>query len=96
MRLPCIRFTIALCCLIVGVSCLTASALDDADSMQCGDAMVFIGDPKLEVQTKCGEPSAREERGDVWIYNFGPTEFVYYLTFTDGIVERIQVDGHGS
>ena len=92
MRLPYLQLTCALGCLIVG---LTALALDDADSLQCDNGIVLVGDSKFEVQTKCGEPSAREERGDVWIYDFGPTEFLYYVTFTNDVVERIQVGERG-
>ena len=98
MRLSHLWLTCALCFLIPGAGFLTALAndnMDDADSMQCGETIVFIGDTKPEVLSKCGDPSATEERGKIWIYNFGPSDFVYYITFTQDVVERIQVDGYG-
>ena len=95
MRLPCLRFTSALCCLIVGFGGLSALALDDTDSLKCDNGIVQVGDSKFDVQSKCGEPSALEEGGDVWIYDFGSTEFLYYLTFKHDIVEWIQVGERG-
>jgi hypothetical protein len=96
MRFSYLRLACAICLLILGAGCLTALAdMDDTDSMQCGESIVLIGDTKPEVQSKCGDPSATEERDRVWIYNLGPTDFVYYITFTEDVVERIQVDGYG-
>ena len=96
MRLLHLPLTCVLCCLILGAGCLAALAeMDDTDSMQCGETIVFINDTKPEVLSKCGDPSATEEQGRVWIYNFGPSDFVYYITFTQDVVERIQVDGYG-
>ena len=31
----------------------------------------------------------------VWFYNFGPSEFVCYVSFTNGVAERIQMGGYG-
>jgi hypothetical protein len=72
-----------------------AWALDDLSSLQCEEGIVSIGDAKFEVQQKCGEPTRREQRGDLWIYDFGSDEFVYYLFFVEERLERIQVGGYG-
>lgn len=72
-----------------------AQTLDTIDAMECPGGMVFVGDNRYSVLEKCGEPAASEEYGRIWIYNFGPTEFVYYLTFTNDILEIIQLDGYG-
>jgi hypothetical protein len=96
MRLSHLRLACAICLLVLGAGCLPALAdMDDTDSMRCGESIVFINDAKPEVLSKCGDPTATEERGSVWIYNFGPTDFVYYITFTEDVVLRIQVDGYG-
>ena len=35
-------------------------ALDAVDSFRCGSKLVTIGDTKIEVVSKCGEPTRRE------------------------------------
>lgn len=30
-----------------------------------------------------------------WVYNFGPTQFIYYLTFANGRLRRIQASEYG-
>jgi hypothetical protein len=37
-----------------------ALALDAVDSFRCGSKLVMIGDTKIEVVSKCGEPAQRE------------------------------------
>ena len=69
-------------------------ALDDVSNMKCGDVIGEIGDQQFEIQHKCGPPTTTEENGQVWIYDRRPDDFVYYVTFTEGEVERIQVGGN--
>lgn len=75
------------------------SALDDASSLQCSGGTVLAGDSEDSVRDKCGEPQkVTQEDADspiIWFYNFGPSEFVSYVSFTNGIVERIQMGGYG-
>jgi hypothetical protein len=75
------------------------SALDDASSLECDGGTVSPGDSEAGVRDKCGDPQkvTREDADSpiIWFYNFGPTEFVAYVTFTNGIVERIQMGGYG-
>jgi hypothetical protein len=77
-----------------------SSALDEASSLQCDGGIVSVGDSEDSVRDKCGDPQkvTREDADSpvVWFYNFGPSEFVYYVSFTDGIVERIQMGGYGN
>jgi len=75
------------------------SALDGVSSLQCSGGMVLSGDSEDSVRDKCGDPQkvTREDADSpiIWFYNFGPTEFVYFVSFTNGIVERIQMGGYG-
>jgi len=77
----------------------TSPALDSASDMQCGTEIVSVGASRFDVKEKCGEPTSIElSQGygtEQWIYNFGPTEFVYYLTFVNGTLEQIEVGGYG-
>ena len=74
-------------------------ALDDTSSLECDGGTVSQGDSEDSVREKCGNPQkVTQEDGDspiVWFYNFGPSEFVYYVSFTNQIVERIQMGGYG-
>ena len=75
------------------------SALDDASSIECDNGTVSRGDSEDSVRDKCGSPQkVTQEDADsptVWFYNFGPSDFVSYVSFTNGIVERIQMGGYG-
>lgn len=72
----------------------TAYALDDQSNMNCGDVIAEIGDQQFEFQQKCGPPTTTEENGRIWVYDRRPNDFVYYVTFTEGQVERIQTGGN--
>ena len=75
------------------------AALDETDSLECSGGTVFTGDSQESVLNKCGDPQkvTRQDAASpvIWVYNFGPSEFVYYVTFTDGVVIRIQVGNYG-
>jgi len=75
------------------------SALDDASSIECDNGIVSQGDSEDSVRDKCGIPQKVTQEGVdspiVWYYNFGPSDFVSYVSFTNGIVERIQMGGYG-
>lgn len=77
----------------------TSTALDSATDMQCGTEIVSVGASRFDVKEKCGEPTSIEPGPGIdreqWIYNFGPTEFVYYLTFVNDTLDRIEVGGYG-
>ena len=74
-------------------------ALDDASSLECDGGTISRGDSEAGVRDKCGDPQkVTQEDADapiIWFYNFGPSEFVSYVTITNGIVERIQMGGYG-
>jgi len=74
-------------------------ALDDEPSMQCDGGIVAPGDSEDSVREKCGDPQ-KVLRPDpqepvVWVYNFGSTEFDYYISIVNGEVERIQTGKYG-
>jgi hypothetical protein len=69
--------------------------LDDSDECSCKGGTISIGSTEYDVIEKCGKPTYYEGHGTVWVYNFGPTEFILYITFVDGRAERIQFGGYG-
>jgi hypothetical protein len=76
-----------------------AADLNDVDSLRCNGEIVNIGDPKLDVKEKCGEPTSLKKESwftEVWFYDFGPGSFVYYVKFVGDVIERIQTGGYGS
>ncbi len=72
----------------------TVFALDDISNMVCGEVIAEVGDQQFAFQQKCGPPTATEENGQVWIYDRRPESFVYYVTFSEDRVERIQMGGN--
>lgn len=75
-------------------------ALDNTSSLDCSGGTVFVGDSEDSVRKKCGDPQQVTQRDKyspvIWFYNFGPSEFVYYVSFTNGMVERIQTGDYGN
>ena len=71
-----------------------AYALDDVSNMNCGNVIAEIGDQQFAFQQKCGPPTTTEENGRLWVYDRRPDDFVYYVTFSEGQVQRIQVSGN--
>jgi hypothetical protein len=75
------------------------SALDSVSSLQCSSGIVLFGNSEDSVQDKCGDPQkvTRKDADSpiIWFYHFGPTEFVCYVSFTNGMVECIQMGGYG-
>ena len=69
-------------------------ALDDVSNMVCGEVIAEIGDQQFAFQQKCGPPTTTENNGEVWIYDRRPESFVYYVTFSEDKVERIQIGGN--
>ncbi|UCF89975.1 MAG: DUF2845 domain-containing protein [Desulfobacterales bacterium] len=90
---------ILLTLLAVSILHYPARALDSAADMQCGTEIVSVGDTQFDVRVKCGEPTRITPGSgagfEQWTYNFGPTEFFYYLTFAEGSLEKIEVGGYG-
>jgi len=74
----------------------TSQALDigvEESQMQCLSGTVTIGDSDRSVLFKCGHPMGetklKNEPNDIWIYHFGATKWMYYISFSNGKVERI-------
>jgi hypothetical protein len=93
-------------CSVICLAIITAGmfpalsiALDDAGSLRCDQESIMRGDTEFQVETTCGKPETVLIKGSakkVWIYNFGPTRFIYYLTFVNGRLTRIQTGEYGS
>jgi hypothetical protein len=60
-----------------------------AGSIRCDHRVVDQGMPADEVRKLCGEPTATEDGGNTWIYDFGPDEQLKVIRFVQGKVEFI-------
>lgn len=72
-----------------------AAWANSASSFRCRGRLVRTGDPEYVVKSKCGKPTSEQEMGNVWVYDFGPQRFIYYVKFSDGAVFRIYTGGYG-
>jgi hypothetical protein len=81
----------------LGVSSSLAIDREDVSSLGCSDGIVNVGDSKSDVLEKCGEPTRKEGFQEyLWVYDFGSSNLVYYLTFSRDRLERIQTGGYGN
>ena len=76
-----------------------AAELDDVSSLQCDGGIVTRGDSGDSVKEKCGEPQKilrpDPQEPVQWVYDLGSTQFIYYVSFVNGKVERIQLGPYG-
>lgn len=61
--------------------------------LRCDGGLISVGAGKNEVLQSCGKPTLRQEPSlglpEIWTYNFGPTDFVYSLSFEEGVLSKI-------
>jgi hypothetical protein len=69
------------------------------DSCRCKNGLATKGDLKQEVLQKCEEPAAHfsGSRGcrEIWVYNFGPNEFMQGICFDGNRVNKVLSLDHG-
>ena len=66
--------------------------LADQSSYRCTGGLVAVGDLDRDVRKKCGDPleiGKRQDVGPIWIYYQGEGNFMYYLAFLNGKLQRI-------
>ena len=90
--------------IIVFASLFTFGLIDTvkADSMRCGDKVVWSGDTKGRVILLCGKPYYREviRRAGVkkpgtakWFYNFGEDRMTKIITFEGDTIIKFEDGG---
>ena len=68
------------------------NSLADQSSFRCSGGIVAVGDLDREVREKCGKPlmiGRRQDVGIIWIYYEDQDNFMYYLPFMHGRLQRI-------
>ena len=68
------------------------NSLADQSSFRCSGGVVGIGDLDRDVREKCGQPyriGQRQDFGPVWIYYEEQANYMYYLPFLNGKLQRI-------
>jgi hypothetical protein len=81
-----------------------AWADEEQSTFRCGSYLIQVGESNYRVLDECGPPSAKESIGanlsyppppgvfpdlETWIYNRGPTDFIYRLKFQGGSLVNI-------
>ena len=73
-----------------------------AYGFRCGTNIVNVGDNKLQVLEKCGEPTYKElikTDGFIvekWYYDCGSLRFIETLTFSAGHLQAIEAGDYGT
>lgn len=70
------------------------------ESCRCNNGLATKGDLKQEVLEKCAQPVIRQHSGssdcsEVWLYNFGPNEFMQGICFDRNHVTKVLSLDHG-
>ena len=83
-------------------SILLVAAPSWARSIRCGNQLVRVGDPTIELLQRCGEPDLKELLNtdglivERWTYNCGSLRFMRIITLKGGVVQRIELADYGS
>ena len=66
--------------------------LADQSSYRCSGGIVAVGDLDRDVRKKCGDPlkiGRIQDFGPIWIYYENRANFMHYLAFFNGKLQRI-------
>ena len=79
------------------------------ENFRCPNGNIISdGSEMAEVRTKCDTPTYIDKRSEpagiygggvevqVWTYDGGPYTFIYYLTFTNGVLTKIVSGDYGT
>jgi hypothetical protein len=90
--------------MLIGLVSFAAHAGDDT-AFFCGARLVQIGEGKLDVAFKCGEPTLQDRRiekrdgqrvtVDEWTYNLGSYRMTPRFHFENGLLTTISVGDYG-
>ncbi len=102
--------TILLAAVCICVLCSLAGATT-SDTFRCPNgAIISVNDKLSTVTLRCDAPTSVSRRSvtrglvsgyydvveiEEWTYDLGPSLFVYYLTFDNGVLVRIESGGYG-
>lgn len=86
---------------MLGFGTNAVAGMNEFESCRCSQGIATRGDSKAEVVQKCGKPASQSRSGnsdcrDMWLYNFGPYEFMQGVCFdTNGKVKKVLSLNHG-
>ena len=68
--------------------------MNEFESCRCNNGLASRGDTKQEVLEECGKPvrifsNPRRDCGEIWVYNFGPNEFMQGICFESDRVKKV-------
>ena len=92
---------------LIGLAALTSFVLllaapSWARSIRCGNELVRVGDPTIQLIQRCGEPDLKELLNtdgliaEKWTYNCGSLRFMRIITLRGGVIQRIEVADYGT
>ncbi len=88
-----VAMALALLVVFVGMShSIDYRTLADQSSYRCSGGVVAVGDLDRDVRNKCGDPleiARIQDYGPIWIFYRNEGNFMYYLAFLNGKLQRI-------
>lgn len=79
----------------------------NAFAFRCGNDLATSGDTRMKVLSTCGKPTHKEKSCEgrtskkcanpveIWYYNCGDHDYIYALTFENGILKKESTQGQG-
>jgi hypothetical protein len=67
---------------------------NDSSSLRCPGGLIYVNDPARYIRKKCGPPTREtynsDSRAQVWVYHFGTSRFINYVSIVNDKIHRIQ------
>jgi hypothetical protein len=77
---------------VINVAAINRSSMNEFESCRCKNGLATRGDLKQEVLQKCEQPfstTSNRNCGEIWLYNFGPNEFMQGICFDGNRVKKV-------
>ena len=77
---------------VINVAAINRSSMNEFESCRCKNGLATRGDSQQEVLQKCEQPFSKTSNrncGDIWLYNFGPNEFMQGICFDGNRVKKV-------
>ena len=89
-----LRIVAVICLFLCLLATNAVAGADEYESCRCKNELATKGDSKVVIHQKCGSPlqvsyNVRKGCYEMWLYNFGPNEFMQGICFERGSVQKV-------
>jgi len=89
-----LRTFVMMCCFYSLLTTAATAGMNEFDSCRCNNGLATKDDTKEEVLEECGKPvqiysNLRRDCREMWLFNFGPNEFMQGICFENNRVKKV-------